>query len=587
MGLFCMAFPAIVFCRLRNRVFGIKYEKTIEGFLNLVFEYLCGNALINTMIILLRMIVLHTTGNVYEDLNRYSGFAVKYLMLAVGLAYILPFVERVITKNCVFHVYFHIELCHVKTSDKVKTGMVFSYAAIMVLHHLIRIFDNSFWGDEGIVINAARKPWGDMLEYVAANGHSPLHYVFAWVCVNVFGESGFIYHLSATLPYFITVFFIVTLVKKWFGNKVSVMLVTLSALLGSAVTYNLEVRMYAWCQMFLLAAYLMLYGFFETKKDIYYLLMALCSLGAVYSHYFAIASIGLMYLILLVYIAKSNFCDVWKVFVSGGSVLAFLFPWLVFTKEIKGVVMSDYNIELVSWIDCFEFIFHSKYSMFLLALFFAVLLVRLVYVFGMAGIRESKDGKKLLLLSLDLHNMHLDMEWIWMISGVIAVFGTIAISELISTIAYPIIVLRYLYPSFIIIWLLFAINISRCKLGSLLTALLVIFIFISCYPEYLNTIKGEHERNRALESTLAAVSEIDKNDFIYTDIVHLAWTIADVYFPDSPHELFGQTEWWGPAEIPELDGSMQYWLFLGEPISKEITVHLEDMGLGWLLMVAL
>lgn len=88
-----------------------------------------------------------------------------------------------------------------------------------------------------------------------------------------------------------------------------------------------------------------------------------------------------------------------------------------------------------------------------------------------------------------------------------------------------------------------------------------------------------------LESTLTAVSEIGKNDFIYTDIVHFDWTIADVYFPDSDHELFGQAEWWGPAEIPELDENIQYWLFLEEPKSEEITVHLEDMGYETELMV--
>lgn len=64
----------------------------------MLFEYLCGNALINTIAISLRMAVLHATGNLYEDLNKYSGFAVKYLILALVLAYMLPFVERAIRK---------------------------------------------------------------------------------------------------------------------------------------------------------------------------------------------------------------------------------------------------------------------------------------------------------------------------------------------------------------------------------------------------------------------------------------------------------------------------------------------------------
>ncbi len=576
-----MIFPAIVFCRIRNREFGIKYEKTTDGFLKLFFEYLCGNAIINTMIILFRSVVLHAAGNIYEELNKYSGFAAKYLILAVGLAYILPFGERTMAK----YFNFHLELCPMKLSKGLKAGMVFSYAAVMAFHHLIRIFNNSFWGDEGIVINAARKPWSDMLEYVAGNGHSPLHYVFAWGCVKVFGESGFIYHLSAALPYFMSVFFTVAFVRKWFGNKASVLLVTISALLESAVTYNLEVRMYAWCQMFIFLTYLMFYAFLETKKDICYLWMSICSLGAVYSHYFALASIGFLYLVLFVYIVRSKSGDIWKVFISGGAVLALLLPWLVFAKKTKGVVMSDYKIETVSWQDCFEFIFYSKYSLFLLTLFFTVVLLRFVYGLGIVEIKENENDKKTLSVRFDLHNMHLDREWIWTLGGLISVFGTIVMSEVISTIVYPIIVLRYLYPAFIIIWLLFAVNISRCRYGSLFTALLVVFMFVTCYPACLNTIKVECAQNRILASTLAAVSEIGNDDFIYTDIVHFDWTVADVYFTDRSHGLFGQAQWWGPAEIPELDDNIQYWLFLGEPISKEITDHLEDLGYGAELIV--
>lgn len=131
--------------------------------------------------------------------------------------------------------------------------------------------------------------------------------------------------------------------------------------------------------------------------------------------------------------------------------------------------------------------------------------------------------------------MHLDREWVWIISGVIAAFGTIAISELISIVIYPIIVLRYLYPSFIMIWILFAIDISKGKLGRLWTALLVAFIFMTCYPTYLDTIKSERANDRRLESTLTATtSEMDVNDLIYTDILHFAWTVADVYYPGTP-----------------------------------------------------
>lgn len=96
--------------------------------------------------------------------------------------------------------------------------------------------------------------------------------------------------------------------------------------------------MYAWCQMFIFIAYLMLYGVLKTKKDIYYLLMAICSLGAVYSHYFALASIGFMYIILLFYMIKTSICDI------KGFCIRRFWPWLVYTIIERGEVMANYNL---------------------------------------------------------------------------------------------------------------------------------------------------------------------------------------------------------------------------------------------------
>lgn len=205
--------------------------------------------------------------------------------------------------------------------------------------------------------------------------------------------------------------------------------------------------------------------------------------------------------------------------------------------------------------------------------------IRAVFELGLIQIKKDESHKKIFSLRLDRENVHMDREWVWIVSGLIAVFGTIVISELISIVVYPIILLRYLYPSFIMIWLLFAINISKCRLGRLWTALLVTFVFMTCYPTYLDTIKSERTDDRRLKSTLTATtSKMGGNDFIYTDIVHFAWTVADVYYPGTPHELFGHTEWWRLVELPELDEEKDYWLFLGAPISEGVTVRLREMG---------
>ena len=148
MGLLCMLFPAAVFCRVRNRLFGIRQETTVHGFLKLLFEYLSGNALINSIVILLRLVLVHASGNVFEELNADSGFAVKYLALAVALACILPYAESALAENwgITFQSDFGLGRCRGVLGNKARTAIVWIYAAFMAAQHFIRVFDNFFLG---------------------------------------------------------------------------------------------------------------------------------------------------------------------------------------------------------------------------------------------------------------------------------------------------------------------------------------------------------------------------------------------------------------------------------------------------------
>lgn len=573
MALICILFPAIVFCFRRNQLIGRKLTFKFENIIYNIFEYLCGNVLINALIIGARFFILHRNDDIILVLNTYSGFSIKYLTIAIVLAVVIPVIENHVKKNVYFSFQFNFKTS--RLSNKIKTIIMFFYAFIAAFHNLLRLFDNCFWGDEGIVIRVARQPWGEMLRNVANSGHSPLHYAFAWVCVRILGESGFVYHLSATLPYFIMIFVTVTLVKEWFGNKAAVILISFSTFLNNAVTYNLEVRMYAWCELFILMTYLMTYRLIKTRKNIFYIFMAVTSIGAVYSHYFALASIGILYLVIFVYAVKTEKGAIWKVVVSGGSVLVALVPWLLFTKQIRGGIVADYSLDQVSWLACIDFIFSSKYSMVLLICFFVVLAVAMVYDLGIVVVKKDGEGKKCIDLKLKVGEMHLGSDWVWIVGGLAAVFGTIAAAEIISHLIYPIIVLRYLYVSYVIMWLLFAVAVSKCILSGLWTAVLVAFVLATCYPSCLDTLFTERANNKRLEKTLEATRpEIDENDFIYTDILHFAWTVEEVYYPDVGNSLFGQPEWWGTLELPELTSDVEYWLFLSAPISEDIQDNL-------------
>ncbi len=579
MGLICMIFPAIVFCLLREKLVANERINKKEYIIRYLLEFACGYALINTAVVVIRMFYTKTyDGGIFEALNNSSLFAIKYLSVGLAFAVILPFVERLIM--AVAPSSLRLSLNPVKLSDRAKAIIVIAYAFVMTLHHFIRIFDNAAWYDEATAILYARSDtlWG-VLRLVMKVGHVPFHYVFIWLCCKLFGESGLVYHLSGFIPYVITVIIMVTVVRKWFGNKATIILITFSTLLGCAVTYNLEIRMYTWCQLFTFLTYLMAYGIYKTGKNKYYILMTLFSVGAIYSHYYALSSTGLIYAVMFIYFLFINRKQAIKVFLSGISVFVLFSPWPIYSLIKKGKVVGNWNIQGYSWYDCFEFVFHSKYSMLLLAGFFVVTIIAFIYSLEIADFSKARNGECELSLKLFPEKINISSEWVWILSGIVVVFGTIIAAKAYGYIRFNIITLRYFFPTFIIVWLIFGISISRLRLSTFWSVLLIAFVFVTCYPTLYNTIRTERYDNARVARTLAATAEIDADDIVYTDNRHFPH-YERVFYPSAAGStLFGDDSWSKIKELPEVDKSVNNWLFLNEAIPEEIQDNLEGQGL--------
>ena len=346
MGLISLIFPAIVFCLLREKLSAAESNDKKECAIRYILEFICGYALINTAVVLTRMFYSKIySGGIFGELNRTPLFAMKYLALGLVFATLLPFVEKLIRGLLPSDI--RLSFNTIKLSEKTKAIIVIAYAFVMTLHHFVRIFDNAAWYDEATAILYARSDtFAGVLDLVMRVGHVPFHYVFLWICCKLFGESGLVYHLSGFIPYVITVIIMATVVRKWFGNKTAVILITFSTLLGCAVTYNLEIRMYTWCQLFTFLTYLMAYGIYKTGKNRYYILMALFSVGAIYSHYFALSSMGLIYAVMFIYFLFANRKQAVKVFLS-------------YSDEIERVVPVQQQIDnfihigIIKWFDLF------------------------------------------------------------------------------------------------------------------------------------------------------------------------------------------------------------------------------------------
>ena len=75
-------------------------------------------------------------------------------------------------------------------SRRILPWLLYLYALVLFAMHFVRIFDNSFWGDEGFSIGLAQMNVFEMLQVTAADNHPPLYYLFTQLLYHLLGNHG-------------------------------------------------------------------------------------------------------------------------------------------------------------------------------------------------------------------------------------------------------------------------------------------------------------------------------------------------------------------------------------------------------------
>lgn len=431
--------------------------------------------------------------------------------------------------------------------------------------NVIRIFDNALWLDEMRTVMACRMSFREMINFVIREGHSPLHYIFAWLIFNTFNlpldnYHLYYFHITSIIPWFITIILSLTIVKKWFGNIAACVFSICITLLFSSIYIALEVRMYSLCQLFMLLAFLVTYKCYQRSNIINFLMLSIFSSAAIYSHYFALPAIFIFYLFMIVYYWVYKKSNLWKPLFSLIILGLTLLPWTIVCMQGKrGGVIADYHLNNDASILAFlKYIFSASYFSYILLIIFVILAI----VFIKKSIRQN--------------NIEFS---IWVLSGLIAVFGTFISALIFSYVFFPIIdrwTLRYFLPEIVILWLLLGIFIQKNenqKLFALAVLLLIILpglakLGLITYREYKADILHEH--------TIQIVgNSLNRNNYIITDQLHMA--IEPVYYGyfglDKLHIFY--LEDIKINTIPLIRNSL---LILKEPINKNLKDFIEKNG---------
>lgn len=449
----------------------------------------------------------------------------------------------------------HTKLVQILFLTLASLGLVILYATLC--------FNRNIWTDEAFTIDLLNnyKTFGAIADYTATDVHPPLYYFILKIVTDLFGIKWPLIKLMSVVPVALTLGIGITYVRKRFGFKTALIFILLTGAIPCTMEYAVQMRMYAWCMLFVTGCGFAAWDVYETGRIRSYLALLICGVGAAYSHYFAFTGIlwihGILFIALLINLIrqrkpskaidptnqadqadvqiqsdskkdglsinteKANTCShaqeaacitatparklIYWVITAVLSVLIYL-PWLSrLLGQISGVTNS-YWIQDITWdvfLDYFRWIFASDYPLLIpiCQLLFGGCILWLI-ISTISRIVKKRRSKEALPGSSNAPAL-------WALAIPILVIATgIALSKLIR----PIFIIRYIMPCIPLLCFSAACVLSRIRKE--VFAVLVVFLIGMTSLDYCTNHRTEYEATRT-DATCEFIAEhLGENDAI-------------------------------------------------------------------------
>ncbi len=140
----------------------------------------------------------------------------------------------------------------------------------------------------------------------AVDNHPPLYFLIAKMATLIFGNKMIVFKAVSVAGAFASMLLCITLVRKRWGVKAAVPLILVLGLGPQFLYYNINLRMYSWMVFFVFAAGLCAYELVCRDRNFWWVLLCLATLGALYTQYFAVIPLLVIYTYLLIICVRNK-----------------------------------------------------------------------------------------------------------------------------------------------------------------------------------------------------------------------------------------------------------------------------------------
>ncbi len=560
-ALISLLVPPLFLMLVRKKIY-----QNHKNILKNIISYIFHVSGINWAMLFLLHYIFDSTGNLFFKLNNYSHFACNYILLSMTLTTTVICIEYCFRKKLEMHFSMPKELFK---SRHTKLGVCI-YAAILFYLNFIRIFDNNFWGDEVGTLSNMNSTFASITSWAANDVHPPLYYYMLKIIHMIFGNHGWAYHGLSLIPCLIIMILSLSLFWNKFGGKVSIIMITFIGISYNAVSYNMEVRMYSWAGLFVLMSFYELWEILETQKAKSYIFFILFSLGAAYTHYFAMVTVAFFYLIIMVSAFFLKKLNIKAVLMTWACTFLCYLPWtLIFLQTVRRTTNSFWVSSTPTFIDSLNYLFSFSFST-KTAWILLLIAIALFFLYETNILNTKINREKKLYISVSFNQIRISNIAILGFSGIFCILGTIIFAISYSELIRPVFVLRYIYATSTVAWMVLAIVVSKLRSERILAIILWIYLLAKFIPEYQDIYIYEKTTNNSLQATLEITSEINNTDIILASKNdHLGWCIIPWYYQDEKIQLIDFNK------IPLLNKKNKYYLFVYE--NQDMTMIFDEL----------
>lgn len=236
-------------------------------------------------------------------------------------------------------------------SKKILYTAMFSvlFLALAVLTFLN--VHGSLMGDETFSLALVQHSWGEMFSLAMEDVHPPLYYMILKLFTDLIGSgdpvrAALAGKFASMLPLWILFVLAITLIRKDYGRRVSVLFALFLIGLPSLIHIASYIRMYSWGMLFVTMSGLMAARILrrcDTMRT--WVIFFLSSIAACYTHYFCDAAIFYIYVLLLVWMIGHRRECIKRLLVQAAVVVIAFLPWMFVLAGQVGAVAEEYWIE--------------------------------------------------------------------------------------------------------------------------------------------------------------------------------------------------------------------------------------------------